>query len=365
METNPFRRISHHLCLPYPQVHYPPPLQEMGTLFKEFRFDQGPTGHFNGHTTAITGQHTNNTLSLRDHPENPTIFELYRKHSSPVGNALNSWWISHTNNLYPILNYSQHPSYGPAYAANQIAPAQLYSYQTGTELEYDLNLSPHKEELVGDVRDFLNFNFGINDNSLNHVANTPQEVERIEAWMAKMIAQMKSGGHSNPWNIPGGMNGDMRNIFYAEEVLREFQPELTVVNMFSVDVAHTNFTNYCNALQYADWAIAHLWSTIQSTPGMANDTIMIVAPEIGRNSVPNSIVDGNGRFALDHTTDDPLSRELFCMVVGPPSVVEQNKVISQIEGKSIDIVPTIADILGIGNDVQGILPGTTLNSAFI
>ena len=30
-------------------------LQEMGTLFKEFRFAQGPTGHFSGHSSVMTG----------------------------------------------------------------------------------------------------------------------------------------------------------------------------------------------------------------------------------------------------------------------------------------------------------------------
>ena len=32
------------------------PLQNAGTLFKEFRYASGPTGHYNGHTTAITGK---------------------------------------------------------------------------------------------------------------------------------------------------------------------------------------------------------------------------------------------------------------------------------------------------------------------
>ncbi|MDZ7847126.1 MAG: hypothetical protein U5L96_10345 [Owenweeksia sp.] len=89
------------------------PLQNSGTLFKEFRYSSGPTGHFNGHTTAITGQYTSNGLSLSERPSDPTVFELYRKHNSPSMSALNSWWVTHTNSLYPILNYSNYPGYGP------------------------------------------------------------------------------------------------------------------------------------------------------------------------------------------------------------------------------------------------------------
>jgi len=350
---------------PLPSSPLIQPLQNMGTLYKQFRFSSGPTGHFNGHTTAITGQHTNNTLSLREHPSFPTVFELYRKHSNPQGAAKNCWWVSNSSNLYPILNYSQFPGYGPEFGANQISPSSFFSSRTKDILDADLNLSSNQKDAIGDIRNFLDYNFGGALDQFANVKNTLPEAEQIHAWIKKMIAEYKSGLHNNPWSISGGMNGDMRNVFYAEEILKEFAPELLVVNMTGVDVAHTNFSSYCNNLRKADWAVAHLWSVIQSTPGMANDTILIVAPEIGRNGQPNSLVDANGRFALDHTSSDPLAREIFCLVAGPPGVVNQGKVVTSVEGESIDIVPTIADILDFKNGAAGILPGTPLNSAFI
>jgi hypothetical protein len=86
------------------------------------------------------------------------------------------------------------------------------------------------------------------------------------------------------------MNSDMFNMFFAEEIIKEFSPELTVVNMTGVDAGHSNFTEYCNNMRKADYAVGRLWNTIQQTPGMANDTVMIVVPEIGRNAQHNSIV---------------------------------------------------------------------------
>jgi hypothetical protein len=59
------------------------------------------------------------------------------------------------------------------------------------------------------------------------------------------------------------MNGDMYNIFFAEEILKQFKPELLVVNMQGVDICHSNFTQYANNLRKADYAVAHLWQTIQ------------------------------------------------------------------------------------------------------
>ena len=135
--------------------------------------------------------------------------------------------------------------------------------------------------------------------------------------------------------------------------------------MFDVDIGHQNYTQYCNNLRKSDYALAHLWETIQSTPGMANDTVLIAVPEHGRNEQANTLVDAYGRFALDHTSDQ-MSREIFCLIAGPPGVIKQDISYNQEMGESIDIVPTIADILGFHNDIPaGMLPGSILNQAYV
>lgn len=355
--------VSSMSSLPSPAISSP--LQNFGTLYKEFRYDQGPTGHFNGHYTAITGQYTNSSLSLLERPSYPTVFELYRKHNSPSMSALNSWWITHTNNLYPILNYSNYGGYGPTYGANQLSPNDFFSGRSVQNLINKGNFKAGNEDLQDDIRKFLNGNFGAGLSTSTGLKNNTEDAEKIEAWIDSVLVDINNGSLNNPWNIPSYMNGDMYNVYFAEEVLKEFQPELLVVNMFGVDVCHSDFTSYCDAMRRADWAVGHLWDTIQSTPGLANDTVLIVAPEIGRNGTPNTIVDANGRAALDHTNGDPVSKEIFCMVAGPPSVVNQGKVISQEAGRSIDIVPTIANILGFDQEIPGLLPGSVLNDAFV
>lgn len=340
------------------------PLQNYGTLFKEFRFDSGPTGHINGHVTAITGRNTNNTLDIRNRTQDPTIFELYRKHANPVKAALNSWWITTSNNYYPLLNHSQNAGYGSAFGANQLTPNAFFNYNLVSEIE-DVWNGGGQDAIVEDLNNFLNYNFFSNSQAISHVKNNKTDTDRIQDWLTQMISGVKSGAFSNPWNIPGGMNGDMRNVMYAEEVIKAFKPELLVVNMFGVDVAHTNFTRYCNALQYADWATAHLWDTIQNTPGMKDDTLLVVMPEVGRNGAPNSIQDSNGRFALDHTSSDPTTREIFCLMAGPQGVIKQNNEISSVTGRSIDVVPSIADALGFYSDVSGLLPGAPLTQAYV
>ena len=342
----------------------PNPLQTYGTLFKEIRFDQGPTGHVNGHITAMTGQYTNNTLNIRDRTIYPTLFELFRKHSTPEAAALKAWWVTASNNFYPLLNHSSDASYGADFGANEISPNTFFNYNLVKEIE-NVWSSTGQEAIVDDMTNFLNYNFFSGSGLQSGIKNNVKDTEQIQAWITKMIGELKSGNLSNPWAIPGGMNGDMRNVMWAEEVIKEFKPELLVVNMFGVDVAHTNFTKYCNALQYADYATAHLWDTIQNTPGMANDTVLVVMPEVGRNATANSIVDSNGRFALDHTSSDPMAREVFCLIAGPQGVIKQDLEISTVTGRAVDIVPTIADVLGFYNEVAGSLPGAKLTQAFV
>lgn len=339
-------------------------LQQQGTLFREFRFAEGPTGHFNGHNVAITGVYSQQDINIRMRPQTPTVFEMYRKHSEPVKNALNAWWVSNALGPYPALNFSSHPSYGAMYGANFIQPSSLISQESQSILGNPRQFSTAQRSKVSQLRGFFDDNFSGTVNLGDAgVTNPESDAAQIDEFLQTTFAEAASGAYNNPWGT-GFMTGDMRNIFAAEKIIQRFRPELLVVNMQDVDVCHSNFTQYAAALRAADYALAHLWQTIQSTPGMANNTILIAAPEHGRNQQPNTLIDGYGRYAIDHTSD-AMSREIFCLVVGPPGKVVQNQTITQQVGQSIDIVPTVAHILGFHDQVAGMLPGQVLNQALV
>ncbi len=333
------------------------PLQNKGTLFKEFRYNEGPTGHFNGHIVAMTGQYTLTDLNIKDHPKVPTIFEYYRKHNSPQQSAKNCWWVANSLGPYPALNYSSFQDYGAAYGANFIAPTSLINAQAFNALGNPHHFTSSEQATIHNIRGFANNNFKHTYmNGEAGVTNT----EADAALLQDFISQLYSNANPNPWNVPGGMSNDMLNIYYAEKVIQQYQPELLVVNMQDVDVCHTEFTMYANNMRKADYAVAHLWNTIQATPGMTDDTILIIAPEHGRNNAGNTHVDAYGRSALDHTANidmvsgDQMAREIFCMVVGPPSKVKQNQIYGSLGspfGESIEIVPAIANILGFDNSI--------------
>ncbi len=345
---------------PLPSSPLTSALQNYGTLFKEFRYKEGPTGHFNGHTVAMTGAYTTNDIVIKANPKVPTIFEYYRKHNSPQQTALNSWWVSNTLGPYPALNYSNAPGYGAIYGANFISPTSIYNGPGQATIENILSLSNNENDAMLKLRSFVNQNFNKSyvDGSAG-VTNTEADALLINSFISDMFLQTNPA----PWGIsPNIMSNDMYNIYFAEEILKRFKPELMVVNMQDVDVCHFNFTQYANNLRKADYSVAHLWNTIQNTPGLANDTIMIIAPEHGRNLTGNNSIDAYGRRALDHTADvnvtqgDQMARQIFCMVVGPPSVVKQSltldvNAVQQPLGESIEIVPAIANILGFDTNI--------------
>jgi hypothetical protein len=341
-------------------------LQTYGTLFREFRYAQGPTGHFNGHSTAMTGQYTLADLNIKQRPEYPTIFEYYRKHNSPSMSALNAWWVSNALGPFPALNFSKYPDYGAIYGANYIQPASILSQSGYDTLGKGKTYSSQDMATAKELRGFFDKNFSSQFTPGDAgVINTEADAVLLDAFITQSFSEATSGLYNNPWGVGASMNNDMFNVFFAEKIIQQFKPELLVVNMQDIDIAHSGFTQYCNNIRKADYAMAHLWNTIQNTPGMANDTIMIAVPEHGRNLQPNTVQDMYGRFALDHNSD-PTSREIFCLVVGPSSKVKQNQVISTVMGESIDVVPTIAKVLGFNNEIPaGMLAGSSLDAAFV
>jgi hypothetical protein len=337
------------------------PLLTKGTLFKELRYADGPAGHFQGNLTALTGNYVSNNVNFTNYTERPSLFEYYRKHNSPQQAATNAWWVSLQTGENEFLSYSSHADYGRKYAGNFISPNNLlWNYDP---IDLCRTFLPSEKEKIAAARNLLNSAYN-KPLQLNDGINTPEQFEQIQIFLNQIIGDYKDGSLYNDW-AGVDMNGDMHNIMMAEQVLKTFKPELLVVNMTETDTCHRNFTEYCDNLRKADYATAHLWNTIQSTPGLADDTIMVIMPEHGRDLAHNTIIDQYGRFGIDHGGDE-VSEEVFCMILGPQGKVYQNNVITSVTGQCIDAVPTIAHILGFWENIpSGLLPGSPLYQAFV
>ena len=90
---------------------------------------------------------------------------------------------------------------------------------------------------------------------------------------------------------------------------------------------------------------------------MANNTTIIAVPECGRDATPNPIKDSqNDFFGYDHSDQNAL--DVFCLMAGPSvpmntNINSSNNPAFSGQWATADIVPTIADILGLKADVVG------------
>lgn len=344
---------------PIPQI-LSQTLQQQGTIFPEVRFSKSGTGHYTGLNTALTGNYTTGQ-GLKQRPVFPTVFEYLRRHTDTP--ATKTWFIGNTiGNSVPLLNYSNHPSYGEKYGCNFFSPTTTFGYK-GQEFLSNAKVYHPEEQMepIVQMRDFLNNAYLTSASEIPGIKNTEEEKDNIREFMKLMFQKTAQGGLAMP---PVADNGDLATVGYACEVMKWFKPALTVINMSSVDSCHGSFTAYLASLHRADHAVGHVWNYIQTQiPEMANNTVMIVTPDHGRNLNPNPILDINNWKSFDHDSDAN-SRRVFTLMAGPG--VDSNLMIGSEAnpvGDSADGVLTIAEVLGFKQDIQnqGLIDGSALS----
>ncbi len=331
-------------------------LQKQGTLFRELRAVNG--GHYGGLNSLLTGTRAA-TQGLKVRPQYPTIFEYLRRHRG--FSATDTWFIGNTiGNSVPLLNSSNHPSYGLEYGANFFAPLITFG-QEGRDVLSNAKVYHPQEEMepIYKMKQFLDNVFRVKNGEIPNITNTDEEKNEIKEFVRNIFQKQQSGGIASPPVID---NGDLLNVSYAAEVMKWFKPKLTVVNMSAVDGCHSNFTGYLRSLHRADHAVGFLWNYIQTQiPEMAGKTILIATPECGRNLKPNPIQDENDWFAFDHSGDANTQR-IFTSMVGPnvPSNLMLGTETAPV-GMATDNVLTIAEIFGIKDEVAnaGIVDGSS------
>lgn len=331
---------------PIPQI-LSQTIQQQGTFFPEIRFSKSGTGHYNGLSTVISGHYGTN--GLRNRPVNPTIFEYSRRHLGLEASKV--WFVGNgIGNSTQLLNYSDHPDYGPEYGANFIAPNIIFGEYGENHLANAKNYHP-EDELgpIYEMKNFLDYSFQAQRGIIPGIKNTEEERIDIKEFIKATFTKKHSGQIAFP---PVNDNAEMNQTGYACEVIKWFKPTLTVINYNSIDSCHSSFTNYLRAMHRCDHAVGHIWNFIQTqVPEMAGNTAIVIVPEHGRSLNPNPILDENDWRAFDHNSDAN-ARRIFSLMAGPgidPNLMigsETNPI-----GDATDCVPTIAEILGFKQDV--------------
>ena len=320
-------------------------LQEQGTLFKEV--NASTVGHYAGVNTLLTGNYMY-SQGLRVKPLMPTIFEYLRRHLGEK--ATKTWFIGNgIGNSIPLLDYSEHISYGSQYGANFLAPIITFGDDGEKHLKNAKIYHPDDElDPMYKMKYFLDNVWYSQGSAFPDIGNTIEEKAEIKQFVSDMFDKKENGTIAHP---PTANSSDGQTIGYACEVIKRFKPTLTVIYLSNVDSCHSNFTSYLKSLHSADHAVGHLWDYIQNQiPEMANNTSIIVSPEHGRNLEPNSIKDANAFYGYYHS--DQNSQRIFNLIAGPG--IDSNLTIGSETngvGDIVNITPTIAEILGFKQEM--------------
>ena len=277
--------------------------------------NRGILGHYVATASLATGAYEtiNNFASLP--PENPTIFEYFRKElRRPSSEA----WVVAPSNGFNRIGESSNRSYGPGLGARVILPKHLLSAaMSGRNADYQHLLRDNYEtpfyspELAGN--DF--------------------ELEQLETILKVSADDFKA--HARTLSSP-----DELSVYIVRQLMRQVAPSLLWVTLHDIDVAHAGaYSLYIEGIRRTDRLCAEMWKMIQSEPEYAGKTTVFILPDFGRDSDE----DAGGNGFQHHRTGDVLSRTTWLMALGPG--IRQGVVYDRAVD-STDLVPTVGSMLG-------------------
>ena len=284
--------------------------------------NRGILGHYVATASLATGAYEtiNNFASLP--PENPTVFEYFRRDlKRPASDA----WVVAPSNGFNRIGESSHRSYGTGQGAQVILPKHLLAAATKGAVDYEHLLRDNYETPF----------------YAPHVAGNEFELENLRGMLKLSVDDFKT--HALTLSSP-----DELSVYIVRQLMRQVAPSLLWITMHDIDIAHAGaFSLYIDGIRRTDRLCAEVWKAIQSEPEYAGKTTLFILPDFGRDSDDDSA--GNG--FQHHRTGDAMSRTTWMMALGPGI---REGVLQDRAMDSTDLVPTIGGIMGFSTAlVQG------------
>jgi hypothetical protein len=304
--------------LPDGQENIPHLLNDLlprGTFFSQV-VNRGILGHYVATASLATGAYETFNNFAAVSPDNPTVFEYFRKDlKRPVTDA----WVVAPSNGFNGIGESRHRAYGKGLGAGVILPKRLFAaaLNSNEEGRYEHLLRDNYEsplyapEIAG------------NDLQLHQMAELMKLSVSDFAAHAKNLA-----------------SPDELSVYVAKQLMHQLSPSLLWITLHDIDIAHSGaFSLYLQGIQRSDRLCLEIWRAIQSEPEYAGKTPMLILPDFGRDSDTDS--GGNG--FQHHRTGDALSRTTWMVAIGPG--IRENVVVDR-PVDSTDLVPTLGARLG-------------------
>jgi hypothetical protein len=293
----------------------------LGTLLPQSTFlgrveNRGILGHYVATASLATGVYETFDNFAAVPPENPTVFEYFRKGlRRPVTDA----WVVAPSNGFNRIGESDNRRYGAGLGAGVIQPKHL--------LKAALPTTGH-----GGYAHLLRDNYE-DPFYIPKLAGSEVELRQIEEVLRLSLDEFTK--HALTLSSP-----DELSVYIAQQLMRQLAPSLLWITLHDIDIAHSGaYSLYLEGIKRSDRLCAEIWKSVQTNPEYAGKTTMFILPDFGRDS--DFSAGGNG--FQHHRTGDALSRTTWMMALGPG--VRQGAFVER-PVESLDLAPTLGALLG-------------------
>jgi hypothetical protein len=304
--------------MPEGQENIPYLLRELipqSTFFTQV-VNRGILGHYVATASLATGVYETFNNFAAVSPNNPTVFEYFRKDlKRPITDA----WVVAPSNGFNGIGESGHPSYANGLGAGVILPKRLLAatLSSAGQGQYEHLLRDNYETPLYAPK----------------VSGRAIEVHQMAEILKLSVADFTT--HARSLASP-----DELSVYIARQLMRHLAPSLLWITLHDIDVAHSgSYSLYIEGIQRSDRLCRDIWTAIASEPEYAGKTNLFILPDFGRDSD----TDAGGNGFQHHRTGDALSRTTWMMAMGPG--IRQNVIVDR-PVESIDLVPTLGALAG-------------------
>ena len=302
-------------------------------------------GHYGAALSIFTGRYDAMGIRENERGLSPTLFEHLRK-DAELG-AGDVWLSTASGAQGRLFACSDHPDYGPDYAANVLDGDGIFNAELKKVLD---SLGKPQPDGEHDKEILRRMSAAMDAHSLvlpkGQTAPDPEHVQRVAGFVLDQLT-----GRNAQLSGPGA--GDAKAIRTAADLLRVFRPKVLGITLQNHDVAHGSYNAYVEVIRRNDEEIGRLWDAIQQDPELNEKTAVFVLPEFGRDK------DLNERNGLDHGDGSKDLLEVFLIAAGPD--FKRNRIVRD-EVRSIDVCPTVLQLFG-QRTPRGVA-GTPIRSLF-
>ncbi len=278
--------------------------------------NRGILGHYVATASIVTGAYETFDNFAAVPPDNPTVFEYFRRDlKRPARDA----WVVAPSNGFNRIGESGNRAYGEGAGAGVILPKHLLAAAVpgaGTAALSHLLHDNYETPLYTPA-----------------LSGSEFEMQQLEQVLKLSVSDFAA--HARTLSSP-----DELSVYIVRQLMQQLAPSLLWVTLHDIDIAHAGaYSLYIDGIRRTDRLCAELWQAIESHPEYAGRTNLFILPDFGRDSD----LDAGGNGFQHHRTGDALSRTTWMMVLGPG--VRQGAVIERAV-EPIDLIPTLGSLFG-------------------